>query len=82
MHDGIELEKLGVPAVAICTDALTPGLEALKEMRGMNAYRYAVVAHPIGVLDDAGLRDRAQKAAPQVMQIVTANPDRSTVRDA
>ena len=76
MHDGIELEKLGVPAVAICTDALTPGLEALKEMRRMNAYRYAVVPHPIGVLNDDGLRDRAQQAAPQVMRIVTQNPER------
>jgi hypothetical protein len=76
VHDGIELEKLGVPAVAIATDALTPGLEALKEMRGMPSYRYAVVPHPIGVLDDTGLRDRAQRAAPQVAEIVTRNPDR------
>jgi hypothetical protein len=82
VHDGIELEKLGVPAVAICTDALTPGLEALKEMRGMNAYKYAVVPHPIGVLDDEGLRDRAQQAAPQVMKIVTQNQDRPAPNDA
>lgn len=76
MHDGIELEKLGVPAVAICTEALVPGLEALKEMRGMCSYRYAVVPHPIGVLDEEGLRDRARRAAPQIAEIVTRNPVR------
>ena len=76
MHDGIEVEKRGVPAVAIATDALTPGLEALKEMRGMPDYRYAVVQHPIGVLDDDGLRDRAQKAAPQIEEIVLRQSER------
>jgi hypothetical protein len=70
VHDAIEIEKLGIPAVAIATDALAPGLEALKEMRGMSAYRYAVVPHPIGVLDDDGLHDRARTAAPQIEQLV------------
>ena len=76
MHDGIEIEKRGIPAVAIATDALTPGLEALKEMRGMPDYAYAVVKHPIGVLDADGLKDRARAAAPQIEQIVLRCPER------
>ena len=71
VHDGIEIEKRGIPAVAICTEAFVPGLDALTEMRGMPDYRYAVVPHPLGVLFDDELRQRAELAAPQVASIVT-----------
>lgn len=70
MHDSIEIEKRGIPAIAVVTDALVPGLEALREMRGMPTYEYAVVEHPIGVLPDEGLRDRAEKAAPQIEELI------------
>jgi hypothetical protein len=76
VHDGIELEKLGIPAVAVATDALAPGLDALREMRGMSNYRYAVVPHPLGVLPDDELLERAKLAAPQVAEIVLRHPDR------
>jgi hypothetical protein len=71
VHDGIEIEKRGIPAVAICTEAFLPGLEALAQMRGMPDYRFAVVPHPLGVLFDDELRQRAELAAPQVVEIVT-----------
>lgn len=71
VHDGIEIEKLGIPAVAICTEAFLPGLDALTKMRGMPDYRFAVVPHPLGVLFDDELWQRAELAAPQVFEIVT-----------
>ena len=71
VHDGIELEKRGLPAVAICTEAFLPGLDALAQMRGMPDYGFAVVPHPLGVLFDDELRQRAELAAPQVASIVT-----------
>jgi hypothetical protein len=70
VHDGISIEKLGVPAVAVCTEAFLPGLDALCRMRGMPDYRFAVVPHPLGVLFDDELRGRAELAAPQIVQIV------------
>ncbi len=70
MHDGIELEKLGIPAVGIATEAFKPGLDMLCEMRGMPDYRYAIVPHPIGVLPPDQLKERARQAAPQVAEIV------------
>jgi hypothetical protein len=72
VHDGIEIEKRGIPAVAICTAAFLPGLDALTKMRGMPEYRFAVVPHPLGVLFDDELQQRAELAAPQVVAIVSA----------
>lgn len=71
VHDGIELEKRGIPAVAICTEAFRPGLDALAKMRGMPDYRFVIVPHPLGVLFDDELMGRAECAAPQVFEIVT-----------
>lgn len=76
MHDGIELEKLGIPGVGIATEAFKPGLDQLASMRGMPNYPYAIVPHPIGVLPPDELRDRARLAAPQVAEIVLNHPDR------
>jgi hypothetical protein len=76
VHDGIEIEKRGIPAVAICTEAFLPGLDALTKMRGMPAYRFAVVPHPLGVLFDDELRQRAELAAPLVANIVATEQAR------
>jgi hypothetical protein len=70
VHDGISIEKMGIPAVAVCTEAFLPGLDALCKMRGMADYKFAVVPHPLGVLFDDELRGRAELAAPQIVQIL------------
>src|SRR3546814_5603340 len=43
VHDGIEIEKRGITAVAVCTEAFLPGLDALIQMRGMPDYQFSVV---------------------------------------
>lgn len=73
VHDAIELEKLGVPTVAVCTEAFRLGLDTLTKMRGMPDYRFAIVPHPLGVLFDDELQKRAELAAPQVAEIVTGS---------
>lgn len=73
VHDAIEMEKLAVPTVAICTEAFRLGLDTLTRMRGMPEYRFAIVPHPLGVLFDDALRQRAALAAPQVAEIVTGS---------
>lgn len=71
VHDGIEIEKRGVPGIAICTEAFRPGLDVLASMRGMPDYSFAIVPHPLGVLFDDELLERAKLAAPQVVAIAT-----------
>lgn len=72
MHDSIELEKRGVPSVAICTEPFVPGAKAMTNLGGIPDYPFAVVEHPIGSLDDAGLHERAREALPQIIQFLLA----------
>ncbi len=67
MHDSIELEKRGTPAVAICTEPFVSGARAMSVLGGIPEYPFAVVRHPIGSLTEAQLRERAVEALPQVI---------------
>lgn len=76
MHDAVELERRGIPAVAICTEEFRHGGAAIAEMRGAPNYPFALVPHPLGVLDDEALAGRARVALPQVVEILTRHPQR------
>lgn len=71
MHDAIEVERRGKPAVAICTDLFQAGAAAVAQMRGMPAFPVALVRHPLGVLGPEELLERARDAVPQVHKILT-----------
>src|SRR3546814_7902612 len=74
VHDGIEIEKRGIPAVAVCTETFLPGLGAPTQMRGMPAYQFPVVPYPLRVLFDGELHHRAVIAAPHVSGIFPGKP--------
>ena len=71
MHDGIELDRRGVPAAVICTEEFVASSRAQAAICGNPDYAFAVVAHPIGSLTQAELQARAAVALPQVITILT-----------
>ena len=71
LHDGIELERRGVPTAVICTDEFIASARAQAAICGSPGYPFVVVAHPIGSLTPAELRERARTAVPQVIEILT-----------
>jgi hypothetical protein len=71
LHDGIELDRRGVPAAVICTEQFVASARAQAEICGNPAYPFAVIAHPIGSLTRAELDERAAIATPQVVAILT-----------
>jgi hypothetical protein len=71
LHDGIELDRRGVPAAVICTEEFVASSKAQAAICGSPLYEFAVVAHPIGSLTLAELRTRAAVALPQVIAILT-----------
>lgn len=81
MHDAIQSERHGIPGVAICTDQFSYGAAQLAKMRGATDFRFAVVEHPLGSLDEQGLLERAEAALPQVVSIATGT-DESTPASA
>ncbi|MCH7997308.1 MAG: hypothetical protein IH860_01060 [Chloroflexi bacterium] len=70
MHDGIELEKQGVPTAVIITDEFVNQAKAIAEIQGIPDYPFAVIPHPIGRLTPEDLKERAKLALPQVLKIL------------
>lgn len=70
MHDGIEIERKGVPAVVICTEEFERTGKAISEMRGAAGYPFVVVPHPIGILDEKELSVRAEQAIDRVVELL------------
>ena len=74
MYDSIEFEKLGVPAIAICTEPFESGARAMTVLGGIPDYPFALIQHPIGSLTPEQIRERALEAAPQVIGSLLARP--------
>ena len=72
MHDGIELEKRGVPAAVICTEPFITSAKAMSKLGGIPEYPFVVLPHPLGSLTPDELRERAIQAAPEVLRILLA----------
>lgn len=60
MLASIWLEKKGIPALALCTDAFTGALTALAKIQGRADKAWARIPHPFGSLDDIAVRRRAE----------------------
>ena len=72
MHDGIALEKQGVPTAVICTEPFVSSARAMSAIGGIPDYPVVVLPHPLGSLNAEVLRAKAVQAAPEVLQILIA----------
>ena len=66
MHDGITLEKAGLPTAVICTEPFIPSARAMAKIQGIPDYPYIILPHPLGSLSAGELRTHAMRAAPEV----------------
>ena len=71
MHDGIELEKLGIPTAVICTEPFRNTAEVVAKIRGMENYSIAYISHPVGSLNEEQLRERAIEITPKILELLT-----------
>jgi hypothetical protein len=72
VHDGITLEKRGIPTAVICTEPFISSGKAMSNIGGIPEYPFVVLPHPLGSLDEERLRERAMQAAPEVLRILLA----------
>jgi len=70
LHNSTELEKLGVPSVAIVTEPFNVTAKSMAARRGFQNYRYVVVEHPLSSASPEQVKDRAAKALPEITAIV------------
>ncbi len=68
--DGIMLEREGVPAAVICSDAFGASADAIAGLRGAPGYRYITTRHPVAVLTPDEVRERASQVLAEVVAIL------------
>ncbi len=71
MHDAIEAERLGIPAVAIITDRFVRTAQSVSQVNGLKDYPFAVIPHPVANNDDDVLREKARIALADILPMLT-----------
>jgi hypothetical protein len=70
LADGILLERQGVPAVSICTEAFRIPAKAMAKAYGFPDFQYVEVPHPVASLNSEGLRQRVEEVLQRVLDIL------------
>ena len=71
MADGIVLERAGVPAVSICTDAFVIPAKAMADVMGHPDFEFVTIPHPIASLDAAEIESNVREVVADVVRILT-----------
>jgi hypothetical protein len=64
------LERAGVPAVSICTDAFAAPARAMAEMYGLPDFAPVMIPHPIASLTRAEIEANIREVIPDVIRIL------------
>jgi hypothetical protein len=70
VHDGIHLDRAGVPAAAICTDHFVATAQATATVWGVPDYPVIYMPHPLSTLSDDEIQAEAQRLADQVVRVL------------
>jgi hypothetical protein len=71
LADGIVLERAGVPAVSICTDAFLVSARAMADVYGVPDFRFVVIPHPIASLSPSQIEVNVKPVIADVVRILT-----------
>jgi hypothetical protein len=70
VHDGIHLDRAGIPAATICTDHFVATAQATASVWGVPDYPVIYLPHPLSTRTDDEIRAGAQLLAEQVVRIL------------
>lgn len=70
MHDGIELERRGVPTAVVVTTPFVGAGRAMADLDGRPDYRFSVIRHPSAELHGEELVTVARGAASDMEAIL------------
>jgi len=68
--DSILLEKEGIPAISIVTDAFVETGNIMASNWGIPGFRFLSVPHPVANLNDAELDQRANDVVGEVVDLL------------
>jgi hypothetical protein len=72
LADGIVLERAGIPAVSLCTDAFRITAEAMARSLGFPGYQYVALPHPIASRTEQEIDEIVAIALPEIVRVLGA----------
>jgi hypothetical protein len=69
--DGVVFEAAGLPAAVIVTESFRATTEAMAELRGAPGFPYATTQHPVAVLTEDKVKERAAGVMDAVVALLT-----------
>lgn len=66
------LERAGIPAVSLCTDAFRITAEAMANQLGFPGYQYVAVQHPVASRTEKEIDEMARDALPEIIRVLGA----------
>ncbi len=69
--DGVVLEAAGLPTAVIVTTSFRATTEAMAELRGAPGFPYATTEHPVAVLTEDKVKERAALVLEDVVALLT-----------
>jgi hypothetical protein len=69
--DALMFEERGIPGVALVTEPFRQTGTAMATTWGLPSFRFLCVPHPIAILGDKDLDERADGLVPLVVDLVT-----------
>jgi len=69
--DGIALERAGIPAAVVLTDAFGITGRTMAEVQGAPDYAWITTEHPVAVLEADEVRERARRLLPEIVGTLT-----------
>ena len=71
MLDAVEVERAGIPAVAVITHEFGDTARAMLENQGASWYRFVEVAHPINILEDDEIDELVSGSVGEINALLT-----------
>ena len=70
MLDAVILEKAGIPAIPIITDAFESTAREMAELWGVPDFRFVMMPHPLASLTPAEIERRADELLEKVLGLL------------
>lgn len=70
--DGINFEKAGLPAAVLLTDAFDVTGRTMAGVQGVPDFVWIRTAHPMAVLDEDAVRQRARQLVPEIVSTLSS----------
>jgi hypothetical protein len=68
--DAVILEKAGIPAIPVITDAFNSTAREMADLWGVPGFRFVMMPHPLASLDSGTVERRADELVDKVLQLL------------